>query len=199
MCTPMSAVLTKENAYWSKVTESHTDIIEEHKLRETFGGKVQLLCAEITPPKGADGLPDYTAPFEQWTYRVDEAFPRPAWADDERDAARLRLIIPAWRKARIILPNEERDVLAGEVICANRGTVSANSGTVSENWGTVSANSGTVSANRGTVSENWGTAIRYGGTITNVDGGAVIVDRSGDTVVCIVGIRKAKKARKAKK
>ena len=80
MCQPISGVMTKDFVFFG-ITDSHEDIIEQHKLHEG-AGRVNILRFEITPPMG-----NFSAPLEQWTYRRDQdVFPK--WHDEHYDEFR---------------------------------------------------------------------------------------------------------------
>ena len=82
------------------------------------------------------------------------------------------------------------DNRSGGTVSNNYGTVSNNYGTVSNNSGTVSYNSGTVSYNSGTVSVvNSGQVVTYTPLYLSIlkSSKAVLIDRSGSSVVCHVG------------
>ena len=85
MCNPISAIVTKEKV-WFGTTDSHEDIIREHKLREgnADGTRVYIVRVEVTPPNG-----DLTAPVDRWVYRVDQDV-FPVWYDAEDCETRAR-------------------------------------------------------------------------------------------------------------
>ena len=56
MCNQASFILTSENTYWSKRTDSHDEILAEHKLRDGIAGKVRPMAIISRRPKsGAIG------------------------------------------------------------------------------------------------------------------------------------------------
>jgi hypothetical protein len=74
--------MTKDFVFFGG-TDSHEDIIEQHKLHEG-AGRVNLLRFEISPPKG-----DFSAPLDTWVYCVDQdQFPE--WHDEGYDEFRAR-------------------------------------------------------------------------------------------------------------
>ena len=87
MCHFASLVLTKDHAYFG-TTDSHEDIIKEHKLYEG-AGRVNILRVEIVPPED-----DASAPLETWTYHVDQG-EMPKWYDAENDEKRARAALGA--------------------------------------------------------------------------------------------------------
>ena len=66
MCKYASFVLTKDRVFWSKVTESHEDIIREFNLNECDSSKtrINIVRVELTPKKFSD--------LSTWEYRVDQ-------------------------------------------------------------------------------------------------------------------------------
>jgi hypothetical protein len=96
MCSPASFVLTETNVYFSKTSNSHEEIIREHKLPDGLTSVAAsfreplILRVEIVPP--AD---DYTTDPATWLYEVDQD-QLPAWADGAE--ARARAVLPEWLK-----------------------------------------------------------------------------------------------------
>jgi len=80
MSQAISGVLTKDYVFFG-ITDSHEDIIKQHRLHEG-AGRVNIVLFEITPPRG-----DFSAPLEQWTYRRNQdVFPK--WHDEDYDEFR---------------------------------------------------------------------------------------------------------------
>ncbi|MFA5376471.1 MAG: hypothetical protein WC455_12065, partial [Dehalococcoidia bacterium] len=162
MCQPASGVLTKDHAFWSKKTESHSEIIQEFNLHADGVGGPNVLQFEITPPNG-----DFTKPLEEWRYRVDQDV-TPEWYDPAKDETRARSILQDWIAAKVVLPGQIRVVNRGEMVIACYGTVQyVNQG------GTVQdVNQG------GTVQDvNQGGMVQYvnqGGTVQYVNQGGTV-------------------------
>ena len=103
MCEPASFIVGKHNVWWSKHTDSHTAIREEHKIKEnTNQFRIGTVGVEITPPDG-----DFNAPPKEWTFRVDQDL-LPDWWDVKSAEARVRAILPDWIKANVVLRGETR-------------------------------------------------------------------------------------------
>jgi hypothetical protein len=81
--------------FWSRHSDSHEDIIAEHKLKEVGARGIQLLRVEIKP---ADG--DLSQPVDRWVYQVDQDM-LPKWADAKRDEARTRAALADWYSAKV--------------------------------------------------------------------------------------------------
>jgi hypothetical protein len=80
MCQPISGILTKDHVFFG-ATDSHEDIIRQHKLHEGRG-RVNFVRFEITPPDD-----DPSKPLKEWQYQVDQDS-TPKWYDasDEKRA-----------------------------------------------------------------------------------------------------------------
>ena len=197
MCRMASFVLTRDNVYWSKLTDSHEKIIKEYGLKEEgLGKKISILRVEVAPENG-----DYMLPIDKWVFGYDQDL-LPEWADCEKDEARTRAALQLWYSECCVGLGVKRDSINDrdriKMVCG--GTISAIMG------GTISAIcGGTISAIRGgTISEIGGgtisdmkgnaTANFRSGTKPKVSEQAVLVDRSGDTVRVITA-----KKRKATK
>src|ERR1035441_9960288 len=90
MCNPASFVLTRDQVFWSKEHNRHSDIISENNLCEQGVHGVNVLAVEITPPKC-----DYSLPITEWVYKTDQDL-LPSWADAERDELRTRDALAEW-------------------------------------------------------------------------------------------------------
>ena len=76
MCEPASFVLTRDKVFWSRKTDSHTEIIAEFGLHEDGARGPNVLKVEITPPGG-----DMRKPLAEWIYHIDQDIKR-EWADE---------------------------------------------------------------------------------------------------------------------
>ena len=82
MCKPASMIITRDKVYWSKVTNSHSEIRDEFGLpHETNLMRVKTVAVEIFPGDG-----DLSRPADEWNYRVDQ-YDMPEWYDGKRDEA----------------------------------------------------------------------------------------------------------------
>jgi hypothetical protein len=163
-----SFVLTKDRVYWSKLTDSHEDIIREHNLSPDSTHDPNILRVEIAPPDG-----NYALPPDQWIYRVDHDI-RPPWADDTADEKRTRLALAEWYAAGIVPPGTVADVVSGKV--------KAVLGQVDRVWGSVNEVCGggyvNVVRDGGYVNRVWD-----GGYVNRVwEGGSVNVVQKGGSV-----------------
>ena len=185
MCKPASFVVTKDKVFWSKVSDSHEDIIKEFSLATEVAGKICIVRCEVTPPK--EGR--FDLPSENWIYKTDqEGGYLPEWFDSEEVEERCRLALNEWISERVVavgrvIQNLEIGlsvfVCGGTVNAVRGGTVNAVwGGTVNEVWGgTVNdVMGGTVNAVRGgTVNAVWGGTVNavWDGTVNAVMGGTV--------------------------
>jgi len=92
-------VETKDKMFWSEMTDSHHEIIEEFNLCESGVRGVNVVPIEICPPDG-----DLSLPLSKWTYSVDyQEYSRdlPEWYDSERSEQRARAALKEWAKHRL--------------------------------------------------------------------------------------------------
>lgn len=120
MCELASFMVPRSGpALWSKLSDSHEKIIEEHGLHVDGCRGANCVAAEITPPDR-----DFTLPLEQWVFRVDEGFPLPDWYDAADVERRVREALPEWVAAKIVLPGQTRETVSdGEIVLAVYGKV----------------------------------------------------------------------------
>jgi len=101
MCYPASFVVTKSSIYWSRYTESHSEIIKEYNIRETdIRGRPTLVNIELLPQDG-----NLSLPLSKWEYHVDQDI-LPPWYDAERIEKRVRKELPKWKKAKVVGPGK---------------------------------------------------------------------------------------------
>jgi hypothetical protein len=119
MCEPASFILTKENIYWSMLTDSHEDIIKEFGL--IADGKINpnIARVEITPKNK-----NYLLPLAEWDYKLDQDI-LPSWYDPIEAEQRVRGILPLWFESKIILPGIKIDEIRDKNIVACYGKIGA--------------------------------------------------------------------------
>ena len=177
MCREASFVLTKSSSFWSQVSDSHEEIIEENSLQEGPNPKLNpyLLRVECIPVGG-----DFRIPVEDWVFSYDQDI-LPEWADQERDEKRTKKAAALWLASKVVLPNETRNVQHNQYVYAvygivrnvwNNGVVQnvCDNGVVQNVWG-----KGTVRSHTSSCSpEMFGSF-------------AVFIDASGSKVKITVG------------
>ena len=166
MRKPASGWLTLgHKTHWSKYSDSHQVIADEHKLVVEGAGRVNAVPFEIIPPND-----DLSQPLDKWEYRVDDGMTGqlPEWYDKAEAEKAARAMLKEWAAQKLI--RDDRELKDGEFYVLAGVTVTDNSGTVTRNYGTVivfvsCAKTGMTSAS------------------------AVLVDRSVNPPVCYVGIQ----------
>jgi len=120
MCRPASMIVTKDRVYWSKQTDSHSEIRDEFSLpHETCAQRIKTVAVEIAPDDG-----NLARPIDEWVYRVDQG-EVPKWYDAERDEGRVRAALKDWVAARLVLAGQEITVFSGESVYVYGGTAKA--------------------------------------------------------------------------
>jgi len=123
MCKIASFIGTRHGdevrVYWSRHTESHEGICEEHNIRAQAadGLPLRIVKLEVCPP-----YKDLTRPLEAWAYGVDgEA---PDWYAEvaERLEAATRAALREWAAAKLFTTGSH-DVGAGQVYVAGAAVV----------------------------------------------------------------------------
>ncbi len=89
MCSIKSFIITEKEVYWSKETDSHSDLLEINKLSDNEL-QPNFVKVEITPPSR-----DVFAPLGEWEYKVDQDY-LPDWYVKEIDEARCRVELQKW-------------------------------------------------------------------------------------------------------
>jgi hypothetical protein len=194
MCKPCSMIALRHKIHTGSRSESHEEIIAEHKIAMDGVRGPNGVRVELTPPNETD----YETPLDKWVFRVDQdEFPK--WWDAVEAESRCRTALPAWAAAKLVLVGQVRCVVEGDHIVSVRG------GTVQEVRG------GTVQEVRGgTVQEVSGGTVQYvtGGTVQKIVQGmvrffssfscklsgsfAVLIDCTGTGAVCHVGTEEEK-------
>ena len=96
MCNFASFILTETNVFMGP-TDSHTDIIEYHKLKEIHPQtkEIQILKVEISPPQSR-----YTLPIANWNILFDQDL-IPSWFNMTIESERVRKALIFFNLANI--------------------------------------------------------------------------------------------------
>ena len=118
MCTPASFVLTRDRVCWSRVTNSHEDIIREYTLHVDGARGPNVVRVEITPGDG-----NYFSDPATWIFCTDQdQFPE--WYDPARDEARTRAALPEWHQYHCCSQDAEgpnASLLGGDMVTQTAG------------------------------------------------------------------------------
>jgi len=108
VCYPASFVVTRNmSVFWSRHSDSHNEIIEEHSLHEGRNpDDPNFVCVEVRPPK--EGL--FQAPLEDWTFHLDDDRGGAPWVNVRNLEKAVRLKLPDWHKARVLLEGQRKHV-----------------------------------------------------------------------------------------
>jgi hypothetical protein len=119
MCRPASFVLTKDRVFWSRKTESHTEIVSEFELHEDGSRGVNVVKIELVPPDGED----LTCDLAKWEYHLDQDRV-PDWYDAAKCEKRARKVLPDWHNAKV-LSDGEHEIHAGNAYAFAMAKVTA--------------------------------------------------------------------------
>lgn len=95
MCNPASFVLTKDKCFWSITSESHLDIIKEHKLHADGVRGPNTVAVEISPPNG-----NLSLPLAEWKYKCEQDI-MPSWYDAADGERRAREALSDWAAKKL--------------------------------------------------------------------------------------------------
>jgi hypothetical protein len=126
MCRPASFVATKDKVFWSENSDSHEDIIQEHKLHEGIGPN--FVRVEIAPSDD-----DMSRPLDQWKYCLDQDV-RPEWYDAEDVEARCRAELQRWYSAKVFTCGRHEARTGRRYACGSATVEACGSATVN-NYG----------------------------------------------------------------
>jgi hypothetical protein len=87
MCRQASFIITKERIFFSKVSDSHSKILEEFDITG------EHVAVEISPKDN-----DYRLPLKDWQFRIDSNFPLPEWWNEKWGEQITREELPKWAK-----------------------------------------------------------------------------------------------------
>ena len=110
--------MTKDKVFWSAKSESHAEIIEEHKLHADGASGPNIAKVEVNPPNG-----DFSLPLDEWLFKLDEDV-QPKWYDPAAIEVMVRDELVDWVAAKIVLPGETREVADGHIVVCY-GTITA--------------------------------------------------------------------------
>ena len=99
MCNPMSAVVTRTNVLWSRISDAHEDIISENGLNDKTK-TLDFVRVELAPKEF-----DFRRPVAEWEYKTDQDF-LPEWYNAEEAEKAVRAAAPAWADAHIFIDRD---------------------------------------------------------------------------------------------
>ena len=126
MCNFASFECTKDKVFWSKKTDSHSEIIKEFSLFEHGTHGACVVPVEIVPPDN-----DYTAPLDKWIFRVDDGMSSiyPDWWDAPKYEAMCRAELREQIAEKIVLPGQVFDEVKDGYKAVVFGEIKSLSGT----------------------------------------------------------------------
>jgi hypothetical protein len=95
----MSAVFTEHAIFWSKISDSHEDIIKEFGLNDKLD-EPQIVRVEFVPPNE-----DYRKPFSEWTLQIDQD-KIPEWFSEKYATEILRKEVKKWSKWHVFIDRD---------------------------------------------------------------------------------------------
>jgi len=95
MCNSASFIVTQNDVFFSKYSDSHEDIISENKLNDKTDTP-DFVRIEISPKDN-----DYRTPIESWIFKTDQDF-LPEWFNIQEAEIACRDKINEWAKTHII-------------------------------------------------------------------------------------------------
>jgi hypothetical protein len=109
MCKYASFVLTKDQIFWSKKSESHEEIIRENSLCECDSSRIRIniVRVEISPVKVWGDL-------SRWVYKVDQDNV-PEWYDAKECEARTRKALAKKVDKQLLSAFRDLDKLLAEI------------------------------------------------------------------------------------
>jgi len=124
MCSPASFVLTKDRVFWSKNTDSHTEIIAEHGLHDSCCDfHANIVKVEIMPLNR-----DMRVPLDRWHYCSDQDRV-PTWYNRGVYEPRVRAALRDWAAAKLHIGMQKVLYLdTGEHYCYDCSHVSVGCG-----------------------------------------------------------------------
>jgi hypothetical protein len=156
MCKPASFVIADNGrrAFWSKLTDSHEDIISEHNLVEMVAGKFTFVRVEIAPDNGI-----LTTPVDQWKFKTDQDM-LPDWYDPQEAEVLCRSELPAWLESKVFVSGMHK-TYAGQSYAYSNATVKAWGNATVKAWENATVEAGenaTVEAGENATVKAWGNA-----------------------------------------
>jgi hypothetical protein len=174
MCKPASGVFVKGHiAYWLKNSDSHEEIIREHKLNADGIRGTNVVRFEVTPPNG-----DMSKPLKDWHYALDDSMGSclPEWYDAKAAEKSARKMLKDWAKQKLITGNVER-LTDGDYYISGNATVKHVSGDATVKHVSGNATVKHVSGNA-TVKHVYDNA-----TVKHVSGNATVESVYGNATV----------------
>jgi hypothetical protein len=182
MCRPASFVVGNlgKTAFWSKLTDSHEDIIKEHGLVEQVAGKITFVRVEIAPD---DGI--LTTPIGRWEFKTDQDM-LPDWYDSASAEKLCRAELPVWFESKVFIDGEH-EIYNSKAYAfgdAKLAIKAGGSAVVYQGGSAEVYQGGSADVYQGgSVVVRGGSVVVYQGGLAVVQGGSVVVYQGGSAVV----------------
>jgi len=124
MCRPASLVVTKDRVFWSKHTESHESIIEEHRLYEMGVQGPNLVRVELVPVDN-----DFSKPVSEWELVTDQDILPDWWAPEHYEDEIRDVVEHEWLPEKVVLSDQRVGFVCDAHLVLIEGRVDAMSST----------------------------------------------------------------------
>src|SRR5574343_379317 len=106
MCNQASFIVTKSKVFFCEKSDSHEDIIKEHKLTADGVRGPNIVRVEIMPPNN-----DWKLTCDKWRYKVDQDV-LPGWYDSVNAERRCRIALKKWYALRVFDKASTHDTIS---------------------------------------------------------------------------------------
>lgn len=117
MCRPASFVATPSRVYYSRLGDSHRQILKEQGICDGWHTD-DFVKIEVCPPAG-----DYNCPLSHWLFSFDVGVPCWAAAIRENLEVECRALLPEWAVWHFLIPEGDNEVKEGMTRIARPGVL----------------------------------------------------------------------------
>lgn len=147
MCEPASFVVTKDRVFWSKISDSHDRIIQEHQLYQYGVRGSNIVKVEISPRDRT-----FTIPLDKWDFYLDEDNnDLPEWFDQEDIEKRCRVELCRWAQEKLFIDRDAIIYNTCAYICGNSKVKAFNSKIEAYNNANVEVHESNITSYNNTI------------------------------------------------
>ena len=173
MCKPFSAIVTRNAVLWSRVSDTHEDIIAENHLNDKIKAP-DFVRVELTPQNM-----DFRKPISEWLFTVDQDY-LPDWWSREWAETITREEAAQWLAIRTITTNQT--VITGTwIVLAGSPVITQLGGAIKiydHSAPTITQSGGIIE----TYDHSAPTITQSGGAIETYDHSAPTITQSGGVI-----------------
>jgi len=178
MCQSASFIILKNGDCLHHISDSHRVILKVNNIPDKSTTPNFVAC-EIIPPNH-----NYTLPFDQWVFSIDDNYPVPDWYNESWCKQRCLETLPEWAKEHIISDNGEYNITEGTLFIVGNATpvITLSDGIIytrDQSAPVITQSDGKIY----TIDQSVPVITQFGGDIYTMGQSASVITQNGGTIL----------------